>query len=454
MTRAQRLTLLATIIGSGVVVLDGSVVNLALPNIGQDLHVGFAGLQWIVDGYLLSLSALILLGGSLGDIIGRKRIYLMGVVGFGMVSLLCGIAPNAGVLIAMRIVQGIFGAMMVPGALAIINTNFPSSDRGKAIGLWTAWTSAIIAIGPLIGGMLIDQGSWRLIFFINVPLLVVCYLLGVKAIKEGKDDSRLRRVDVAGATLAMLSLAAITYGLIEGPGMHWNALSLMAIGVGTVLFAAFLWFEHRSNDPMLELGLFKSRNFSGANISTFAMYGALGGFFFALVIYLQNVVGFSSLQAGLSTLPVTLFLLGLSGKMGALCAKYGPRRFMTAGPILAGAGILLLVNIGKGADYWTDILPGILLFALGMAVTVAPLTTTVLGSVQASQSGIASAVNNAVSRVSGLMVIALLGLFGASHAYRFATILCGMLAIVAGIISFIMIRSDQVKSASQLAKEL
>lgn len=453
MTRRQRLTLLATIIGSGVVFLDGSVVNLALPSIGRDLHVGFAGLQWIIDGYLLSLSALILLGGSLGDIIGRKRIYSLGIIGFALASVLCGFAPNSSVLIAMRILQGVFGAMMVPGALAIINTNFSASERGKAIGQWTAWTSAIIAIGPLIGGTLIDHGSWRLIFFINVPLLIVCYLLGAKAIEESK-DSRVRRVDTSGALLAMVALGALTYGLIEGPNMHWNVLSLSAIAVGAALFALFIWFEHRNKDPMLELALFKSRNFTGANISTFAMYGALGGFFFALVIYLQNTVGFTSLQAGLSTLPVTIFLLGLSGRVGGLCAKYGPRRFMTAGPILAGLGILLLIPLDKGANYFTDILPGIVLFGLGLSITVAPLTTTVLGSVQSNQSGIASAVNNAVSRVSGLIVIALLGLFGAAHAYVFATILCGILAIVAGGLSFIMIRNEAVAAVSPKAKEL
>lgn len=441
MTRTQRLALLATILGSGVVFLDGSVVNLALPQMGKELHVGFAGLQWVIDGYLLSLSALILLGGSLGDILGRKRTYMLGVVGFAVASLLCGFAPNAGILIFMRIVQGIFGALMVPGALAIINTNFEKESRAAAIGKWTAWTSAIIAIGPLVGGSLIDQGSWRLIFFINPPLLAVCYLIGAKAIEESK-DSRVRRIDTAGAIMAMIGLGGITYGLIEGSAQHWSTLPVISLILGVVVFAAFLWFERHNKDPMLELDLFKSRNFSGANVSTFAMYGALGGFFFAQLIYLQNVVGYSSLQAGMTGLPVTLLLITLSSRIGVLSSKIGPRLFMTLGPITAGVGILLLLHIGKGSSYLIDIFPGMVIFGLGLASTVAPLTTTVLGSVGRDQSGIASAINNAVSRVAGLVVIALLGLFGASHAYRFAAILCGSLAIIAGIISFLAIQNQ------------
>jgi EmrB/QacA subfamily drug resistance transporter len=450
MTRAQKLTLLATILGSGVVFLDGSIVNLALPAMGKELGVGFTGLQWVVDGYLLSLSSLILLGGSLGDIMGRKRIYIIGLTGFGIASLLCGIAPTAAMLIAARLLQGLFGALMVPGALALINTNFEKSARAGAIGLWTAWTSAVIAIAPLIGGTLIDHGSWRLIFYINPPILVACYLLGRNAIQESK-DSRPRHIDATGAILAMVSLAGVTYGLIEGPAAHWNTLSLVALIGGSALFAFFVWFERWHKDPMLEITLFKVRNFTGANIATFAMYGALGGFFFALVIYLQERLGYSSLQAGLSTVPITLFLLVLSRRIGALSSKMGPRLFMTLGPILAGIGILLLLPLDKGASYVTDILPGICLFGLGMASTVAPLTTTVLNSVEVDQSGIASAVNNAVSRVSGLIVIALLGLFGAGKVFNFAVLLCGILAIVAGIISFVFIRNEQLDFKKRIA---
>jgi EmrB/QacA subfamily drug resistance transporter len=447
MTRDQKLALIAIILGSGVVFLDGSIVNLALPTMAKELHVGFAGLQWIVDGYLLSLSALILLGGSLGDIIGRKRMYFIGVAGFAVASLLCGLAPNAPMLIAARIVQGAFGALMVPGALALINTNFDATKRAQAIGTWTAWTSAIIAVAPLLGGVLIDSGSWRLIFFINIPLLLVCYWLGKQSIKETK-DSRNRELDLLGASLAIGSLAGMTYGLIEGPAKHWSLLPVLSLVAGAVLFAAFIYVERKHRDPMLEISLFKNRNFTGANIATFAMYGALGGFFFALVIHLQSRLGYSSLEAGLSSLPVTLFLLGLSSRVGALSAKVGPRLFMTIGPILAGVGIISLFAVNDGTSYASGILPGICLFGLGMAATVAPLTTTVLDSVETNQSGIASAVNNAVSRVSGLIVVAFLGFFGASQSYRFAVLLCGVLAVAAGIISFFSIQNRVV-----LAKE-
>ena len=445
MTRAQKLTLIATILGSGVVFLDGSIVNLALVHIGRSMHVGLSGLQWVMDGYMLSLSALILLGGSLGDILGRKRVYLMGMIGFGVASLLCGLAPNATLLILMRIVQGIFGALMVPGSLAIINTNFGKDDRAAAIGKWTAWTSAIIAVAPLAGGYIVDSTSWRWIFFINPPILVVCYLLGVKAIKESQ-DSRVRRIDTFGAVLAMLSLAGITYGFIEGPARKWPALPVATLVVGAALFVVFLWFERRQKDPMLELSLFKSRNFTGANVSTFALYGALSGFLFALMIYLQSKVGYSSLQAGLSGMPVTVCLILLSSRIGRLSSKFGPRWFMTVGPILAGVGMLLLVPLDKHSSYLTGIFPGVLIFGLGMATTVAPLTTTVMTAVSSDQSGIVSAVNNAVSRVAGLLVVALLGLFGANHTYRFAAILCGVLAIVAGVISYMTIQNTLAKN--------
>ncbi|MEK7152936.1 MAG: MFS transporter, partial [Patescibacteria group bacterium] len=385
MTGKQRLALWAVIIGSGVVFLDGSVVNLALPKIGEELHADFAGMQWVMDGYALSLSALMLLGGSLGDILGRKRVYMTGLIGFALTSLLCGIAPSATVLIAMRVLQGVFGALMVPGALAIINTNFDGAHRAAAIGKWTAWTAAIIAVGPLVGGYLIDTGSWRLIFFLNLPLLVLCYFLGLHAIKESKDP-RVRRVDTTGALLAVLALAGITYGLIEGPVSHWKLLPIAALAIGVLLAGVFVWFERRNEDPMLNLSLFRSRNFTGANIATFAMYGALGGFFFALVIYLQNVVGFTSLQAGLSLVPATLLLIGLSGRIGALSDKYGPRLFMSAGPVLAGIGILMLLPLGEGSSYFSNVLPGIVVFGIGLALTVAPLTTTVLSSVNADQS--------------------------------------------------------------------
>jgi EmrB/QacA subfamily drug resistance transporter len=438
MNSKHRLALLATIFGSGIVFLDGTVVNLALPSISKDLGASFSQLQWIADGYLLSLSALILLGGSLGDIFGRKRLFLYGLYGFGLFSFLCGVASSSESLIVFRILQGIFGAFLVPGSLAIINTNFPPEKRGKAIGLWSAWAGAFTAIGPLAGGYLIDAASWRWIFFINIPLILFCIILTVLGVRETKDVEH-RRIDFAGASVAALALAGITYGLIEGPVDHWKAGSVAPLLAGLILAVFFLMIEKGQRDPMVPLSLFKSRNFSGSNIMTFAMYGSLSGFMFALVIYLQTKMGYSAIKAGAALLPVTALMLMFSGNMGALSAKYGPRRFMTWGPILAGIGILLLVNFKPGDNYFTYLLPCVVLFGIGLVTTVAPLTTTVMSSVPNDESGIASAINNAVSRVGGLFVVAILGLLGTGHVFRFSMILSGILAISAGIISFLII---------------
>ncbi|MBX4191076.1 MFS transporter [Candidatus Saccharibacteria bacterium] len=436
----RTLTLIATIIGSGVVFLDGTIVNLALPKISFSLHAHFSDLQWIADGYLLSLSALILLGGSLGDILGRKRVYLIGLAGFGTVSLLCGLSPNVSFLIALRILQGIFGALLVPGGLAIINTNFPKEERGAAIGTWSAWSGILAAIGPLVGGYIIDATSWRWIFFINVPLIIVCGFLAIKGVEESKEQ-RVRRVDIKGAALAALALAGITYGLIEGPVVKWQARAVAPLIGGLVMFAAFIWYEAKSKDPMVHLSLFKSRNFSGSNIMTFAMYGALAGFMFALVIYMQTKLGYSAIKAGASLLPVSIMLLLFSRKIGGLSSKYGPRLFMTAGPLIAAVGILLLVGYQPGDSYLWFLLPRVMLFSIGLVLLVAPLTTTVMTSVEDSSSGIASGINNAVSRIAGLVVIAVLGLFGTGHIFRFSMILCGVMALAAGIVSYLTIQN-------------
>jgi len=438
----RSVALLATIIGSGVVFLDGTIVSLALPKISSDLHTGFSTLQWIADGYLLSLSSLILLGGSLGDIFGRKKVYLIGLSGFATVSLLCGLSVNGTMLIAMRILQGIFGALLVPGALAIINTNFPREERGAAIGKWSAWSGAFTAIGPLVGGYLIDAVSWRWIFLINVPLLILCGFLALAGVEESK-DRRARRVDIPGAIIAALSLAGITYGLIEGPVNRWQMGSLLPLIGGALAAVLFLWYESRNKDPMVELGLFRSRNFSGSNIMTFAMYGALAGFMFSLVIYLQTKMGYSAIKAGVSLFPVTLLLLFFSSRVGRLSGKYGPRLFMTLGPLLAGAGMLSLLSFTPGAGYVTHLLPSVALFAVGLTLLVAPLTTTVMTSVDESSSGIASGINNAVSRVAGLVVIALLGLAGANSVFHFSLILCGSLALAAGIASYLIIQNPK-----------
>jgi len=439
---SKLLGLTAVIIGSAVVIIDGMVVNLALPKIAAEFHTDFSALQWITDGYMLSLSGLILLGGSLGDIFGRKKIYLLGVVGFALTSLLCAVSPSANFLIIARVLQGITGALMVPGALAIINTMFETSARGKAIGRWTAWSSAAIVLAPVVGGTILALASWRWIFLINVPLAFICYVLASKNITESKDDEP-RHFDVPGAVLVSLALAGVTYGLIEGPAHGWNAVTLTCSTGGVALAVLFVFWQKRSRDPMVPLGLFRSRNFSGSNIMTFLMYGALSGYSFSLSLYLQTHLHYSALVAGLTMLPSSLIMISFSSKVGELAAKYGARLFMTVGPLLAGASILLFLPLAPGDSYVWHVLPGTILFGIGLTLMVAPLTTTVMTSVSDRQSGTASGINNAVSRVAGLIIIASLGFAGANSTFQFAMLLCFFLATASGVISFVMIRSPK-----------
>lgn len=442
MTKRQFFTLLATIIGSGVVMLDGTVVNLALPALHRDMGASFSDLQWVIDGYLLSLSALILLGGSLGDIFGRKKVYIFGLVGFGLVSMACGFANTPVMLILLRILQGVFGALVVPGGLAIINTNFAPQQRGKAIGRWAGWSGIAAAIGPLAGGYLIDALSWHWIFFLNVPLIIICGTLAIVGARESLPD-RARHIDFTGAGLAVAFLACFTYALIEGPGRHWDVLSLGLLAAGVIFLMIFVAVEWRKRDPMVNLKLFTSRNFTGANIMTFAVYGAMSGLFFSLVIYLQTVLHYSSFLSGVTLLPVTIMLLLFSGRMGAITQKIGPRLFMTIGPIIIAIAMLLLLPLSPGADYFWHILVPIILYAVGLCLMVAPLTITVMSSVSDEQSGIASGINNAVSRAAGLIIIALLGLFGVGN-YKASIAFCACLAAGAGVVSFILIRNPKV----------
>lgn len=434
------MALIATIIGSGMVVLDGFIVNLALPSIQRTFGTHFSDLQWIIDGFLLSLSALILVGGSLGDIYGRKKIYLYGLYGFVAFSLICAVAPDVNFLITARVLQGVFGALLVPGGLAIINTNFPPQQRGRAIGTWSAWLAVVVPIGPVVGGYIIHVASWRWIFLINLPLGLLCGLLGRQNFQESYSDAG-RRLDLPGALLAIMSLTGITYGLIEGPADNWSILVIVSLLVGLVAMVAFIWREHRAPDPMVRLSLFKSRNFTGTNVMTFLMYGALGGFTFILPIYLQTKLGYSAFIAGLSMLPVSLLLLAFSRLAGAWSAKYGPRMFLSIGPLVTGVAMVLLLGYSPGDSFVTFLLPRTLLFGLGMAIFVAPLTASVMASVKEESSGIASGVNNAVARVSGLIVIALLGITGTGDTYRFTLILCAALAAVAGILSYAIIQN-------------
>lgn len=409
MTRQQRLVLAVSILASFVAFLDGAIVNVALPAIERELGGGLVGQQWVVDAYLLTLGSLILIAGSLSDLFGRKRILKVGLWGFAAASLLCALAPAIAPLIVFRALQGMAGALLVPSSLALIISAFSGPAQGKAIGSWTAWTGISFILGPLVGGILVDQGSWRWIFAINVlPIAVTLYLLSrIKAPKPGR---AAKSVDWAGASLGALGLGATVYALIEQPRIGWSDPRIFVpLILGIALFAAFLLYERRSAKPMLPLNLFKNHNFSVGNVATFAVYAGLTASFFLLVVFLQQVAGYSALAAGLAGVPVTLILFVLSPKMGALAGKHGPRLFMGFGPIIGALGWLMMAGLGPTVNYWTDVFPGIVVFGVGLSVTVAPLTAAVLGDVDPKQAGIASGVNNAVARVAGLIAVAVVG---------------------------------------------
>jgi EmrB/QacA subfamily drug resistance transporter len=405
----KRLTLIATIMGSGIALLDGTVVNVALPTIQRSLGGGLAGQQWVANSYLLTLGSLILVGGSLGDLYGERRIFALGVIGFGAASLLCAIAPSIGFLIAARALQGVASALLTPASLAVIVHTFPESERGKAIGSWTAWGTIAAVLGPLLGGELLAIGSWRLIFLINIPFVIACAALILVVIPAAEPrEAGARRIDVPGALLGAAGLGGFVFALIEQPRLGWSGV-LAPLIAGVALLIVFLIYESRARDPMLPLALFGHRNFSAGNIETFSMYAGLGILFFFLVLFLQQIGGYTPLQSGLSILPATVMMFALSRRFGGLADRYGPRLFMGAGPLVCAAGLLLFQRVGAHVNYFTDVLPGLLVFSLGLAMTVAPLTAAVLAGVDQSQAGIASGVNNAIARVAGLIGTAAVG---------------------------------------------
>ncbi len=406
----KRLSLLAAIMGSFVVGLDATVVNVALPSISQDLGGGLAGQQWVSNAYLLALGSLILIGGSLGDLLGERRVFAIGVAGFGLVSMVCALAPSIEVLIAGRALQGVFGALLTPSALAVIVAAFPPQERGMAIGSWTAWAGIATVIGPLCGGYLIDATSWRWIFAINVPFVLITLVLIAIAVPERPRVGQRAPIDVFGAALCALGLAGPVFALIRQPTLGWGAPGVIGPAlVGIALLATFLWWESRTAYPMLPLGLFKRRNFAVGNAETFTMYGGLGITFFFLVVFLQQVAGYDALQAGLATLPSTVVMFVLSKRAGRMADRYGPRLFMGLGPLVAAVGLALMMRMDATPNYWTDVLPALLVFSLGLSATVAPLTATVLADADESNAGIASGVNNAVARVASLLAVAALG---------------------------------------------
>jgi EmrB/QacA subfamily drug resistance transporter len=452
--------LLATVLGSGIAFLDATVVNVALPTIGEELDAGIAGLQWVVNAYTLTLSGFLLLGGSLGDRYGRRRVFVVGVIWFAAASLLCGLAPSAEALVAARALQGIGGALLTPGSLAIIEASFRAEDRGPAIGAWSGLGGVTAAIGPFLGGWLVQAASWRWIFLINLPLAVLVVWVAQRHVPESRSPGAGGGLDYAGAALAAAGLAGVVYALTDGPGLGWTSPRILLAGaVGVAALVAFVLWERRSRHPMLPLGIFASRQFTAANLVTLVVYGALGGSLFLMPIQLQRVVGFSPLQAGVALFPITLVMLLLSSRAGRLSARIGPRLPMTLGPLLVAAGFVLYTRIGPGASYLTDVLPGMLVFAFGLTLTVAPLTATVLAAAPAEHAGIASAVNNDVARAAGLLAVAVLpvaaGISGAGaldpgrfdDGFVMAVLIAAVLCAAGGLISWFGIRNPAAEPA-------
>ena len=401
-----RWVLLATVLGSGMAFLDATVVNVALPSIGDDLDANLGDLQWTLNGYTLTLASFILLGGSLGDRLGRRRVFVFGTIWFALASVLCGIAPNIEMLIGARLLQGVGGALMTPGSLAIITASFAASDRSRAIGAWSGLGGIAGAAGPFIGGWLIEAWSWRLVFLINLPFAAVVVWVALRHVPESVDPTASSHLDLPGTVLGALGLAGLTYAAIAGGENGADPVVVAAGVLGVLALAGFVWVERTSDHPLVPTGLFKSRQFTVANLVTFVVYGALGAVLFLLILQLQVVSGFSPLAAGTSLLPFTLIMLALSARSGALADRLGPRLQMTAGPLIAACGLLLMLRIGPDASYVTDVLPAVVVFGLGMTALVAPLTSTVLTAAPAEHAGAASGVNNAVARSAGLLAVA------------------------------------------------
>ncbi|PVE07903.1 MFS transporter [Streptomyces scopuliridis] len=410
-----RWVILTTVLGSTMALLDSTVVNVALPHIGRSLNADLADLQWTVNAYMLTLAGLILLGGSLGDRYGRRRIFVIGIVWFACGSLLCGIAPNALVLIIARALQGVGGALLVPGSLAIIQSSFHPDDRARAVGVWSGLGGVGAAVGPFLGGWLVDGPGWRWVFLINVPLAALCVPVALRHVPETRAPGHHGRFDVLGAFLGAAALALITYALIgKAP---WSG------AVGVLIAVAFVLVERRRADPMLPPSIFASRQFTSVNVVTLCVYAAFGGFFFLAALQLQVVVGYSALGAGAALLPTTVLMLLLSARSGALAERIGPRLPLTVGPLLCAAGLLLMVRVGAGASYLADVLPALVVLGMGMVTLVAPLTSTVLASVDNARAGLASGINNAAARAAGLLAVAALPLLTGTgpEAYHSAT---------------------------------
>jgi EmrB/QacA subfamily drug resistance transporter len=456
-----RWALAAVILGSGAAFLEGSVVSVALPAIGRDLGLELGGLQWVMNAYLLALSALIITGGALGDLYGRRIVFVAGLIGFAGMSLLCGLAPTGGVLIAARILQGVAAALLVPASLAIVEASFAEEDRAKAIGAWSGWSGISSLIGPFLGGWLVDAASWRWVFAGVVVVAIVAAVLAVRHLPETRAaQSGLSRPDWTGSALISLGLAGLTYALVEAGGRGLEDPVVAAAGVvGCVLLIAFLLYERRSSAPMLPLAIFRSRQFSGANAATLANYFAMGAMFFFLSLQLQNVLGYSALAAGAASIPSTVIMLLFSPRAGALGQRIGPRIPMTVGPLVLAVGLVLLAGVDRGDGYLEGVLPGVIVFGVGMTIFVAPLTATVLGALPDERAGIASAVNNAAARLAQLLAGAALpaaaGLSAStavgpgafSDCYHTAMLIAAAIAALGGLIAWATIREARSRPA-------
>ena len=421
----MRFTIIATILGSTIVFLDATVVNVALPAISDDLNAGLADQQWVVEAYALATVSLLLVGGALGDQFGRRRIFEFGLVGFGATSILCAIAPSSAFLIGARGLQGLTGALLVPGSLAILAATFEGAERGKAVGTWTAWTGIATVIGPAGGGAIVEAITWRAIFWVNVPLVIFTVLLTRSHVEESLDPEADRAVDWLGIALSALGLGGPVFALIQQPMHGWtDPIVLVPLIGGVLLFSIFVLWESRYRHSMLDLGLFRVRNFAVTNIETLIVYSGLIGAFFFVTLFLQQTAGYSPLAAGFATTPISLILFVLSPVFGKIATSIGPRAPMCVGPIVGGIGLLLLTRIGANPNYVADVLPGVIVFGLGLSATVAPLTATALNSVAEHRVGVASGINNAVSRVAGVLAIAI---FGALIAGKFGSTVDGKL---------------------------
>ena len=450
-----RWVLAITVLGSGIAALDATVVNIALPAIGRDFHTGIAALQWVMTSYILTLAAFLLIGGSLGDRFGRRKVYLIGIVWFALASAACGFAPSAGFLIVTRVLQGVGGALLTPGSLAILEASFAPADRARAIGAWSGLGGVAIAAGPLIGGYLISAASWRWIFFINVPIAAVVVALGARHVPESRDPDAAG-LDYAGALAAVVFLSGITFAFIQAPTLGWASpavLTMMALGLAGL--ACFLAREQRAAAPMLPLSIFRERQFAAASAVTFIVYGALTGATFLLPLVLQIVSGYSPLASGLALIPLTVIMLALSARSGQLAARIGPRLQLSVGPLIAGAGLAMLTFSTSGPGYVAHVLPAIVVFGVGIAITVAPLTSTAMSSAPAQHAGIASAVNNDLARFGGLLAVAILpalaGITGQAYlhpdvlaaGFRTAALISGALCAAGGLLAAVTITNPR-----------